>query len=220
MGQWEGIAERAPELNKEHGHFWFLTQKFALEAAIIGVCKLYDDGNKKHSGHTVGKPLIYLTENLTLETCLTIEKTDLTALTIKEDTATRIISDFRDCNHNFEDAKQHLIRAIEQIIPNKESDPHLKKIFTFRNKVVAHQEQLAACTKDDLKDLPPLEEMTRLNERAFKFCQFFAHVFVPNTDLGYPSICARMITLNVVKRYLKIDFSNHEQETAFYARPL
>jgi hypothetical protein len=225
LEQWEGVSKYATELNKVHGHFWGLTQKFALDAAVIGLCKLYDTSNKRYPKHTVHELLDYLQKNLTQETGSNVQKNDLLALTISEEVATQIISDFRS-PENFKEAKVKLINAIDSVLPNKDSGSPLERIFMVRDKIVAHQEQLSDAIKEQTKSLPPLEDMEKLNQWANSFCQLFAHIFVPNTMLGDSCISARMAALNIVKKVLgrtfndpaKSSMENYEEQRAFYER--
>jgi hypothetical protein len=53
LEQYEDLSQYAEELNKVHGHFWGITQKFALDSAVMGICKLYDTTNRRFKKYTI-----------------------------------------------------------------------------------------------------------------------------------------------------------------------
>lgn len=217
LGQYEGLGKYATELNKVHGHFWGLAQKFALDAVVIYLCKLYDDTNKRYSKHTIPELCSYLEKNLSSSNAFNIQKQHLCELIIPEEIATHIISKFKHEN-KFEEAKKELIQAIKDVFPKKDQGTPLKKIFTVRHKFLAHQEQLSDILKEQAKSLPSLLEMEKLNEWAFNFCRLFVCIFVPSTRLDDGGPSAHTATLSVVKIVLKKDFQNWQDEDDFYKR--
>ena len=59
---YEGITQYAPDL-AEHGHFIALVQQFSLDAAALGLCKLFDRSSPTYKKNTVPELMDYLTNN-------------------------------------------------------------------------------------------------------------------------------------------------------------
>lgn len=219
LEQYEAIFEHAGDLNHSHKHFWGLTQKFALEAAAVNLCKIYDNSCKKYSKHTVYELFDYLQKNISSENVANIQRNDLIAIGIRKKIATQITKKITT-NNKFEEAKAQLIAAIQDAFPKRDSGTTIDKLFIFRDKVLVHQEQLEDALKEQVNSLPLLEDMFALNDWANKFCKFFVNIFEPNTALLDSSTSARMATKNVIKEILGITFDdkNYEEQRDFFIK--
>jgi hypothetical protein len=95
----------------------------------------------------------------------------------------------------------------------------LKTLVGYRNKFVAHQERVNDAVKEQLRYLPSLDEMTKINEWANNFCQLVACVLTDTSFLSNgPS--ARMAALHVVAKVLDIDLdrASYQEREAFYKK--
>ena len=62
---YEGVSQHAEDLNKNFSHFFGLTQKFSLDCAVVGICKIFDTSNPRYEKDTVPALMGYLKHNLT-----------------------------------------------------------------------------------------------------------------------------------------------------------
>lgn len=49
---YEGVTQHADKL-AEHGHFFGLVQKYAVDGAVLGLCRLFDRSNPQHKKDTI-----------------------------------------------------------------------------------------------------------------------------------------------------------------------
>src|SRR5215469_4425017 len=90
---YEGITQHAVEL-VEHSHFIALVQQFSLDAAALGVCKLFDRSTPKFQKNTVPELMDYLTCHFTDDYISRLDIATLTALNIPQDDAFNIVMNF------------------------------------------------------------------------------------------------------------------------------
>lgn len=218
LDQYDAIAKYATELNEVHGRFWGITQKFSIDAAVVGLCKVYDSTNKRYQKHTIYELNIFLKNSLSSDHARNIQFRvgieELVALGIGNAEANKIVASFSDLE-NFESAKEDFFTFIENVIPKyQENDGStLERLFKFRDKTLAHQEQLSDELKEQLASLPSLEDMHKLNEWADNFCKLFVHILSPSTSLINSCTSSYMATLNTVKKVLGKTFDDPNKST-------
>jgi hypothetical protein len=139
---YEGVSQHAEELKQNFGYYFFgLTQKFSLDCAVVGICKIFDTSNPKYEKDTVPALMDYLKHNLPDAYISRLSKSHLTALFVSDADAERIVGEFKN-KCDFEKTKNKMLDSINNFMPNTDSNPPLKKLFRFRNKVAAHSERL------------------------------------------------------------------------------
>jgi hypothetical protein len=218
LGVLEGIAKHATELNDGYGHFFGLIHQFSLDSVVLGICKLFDR-TKSYPISTVPALVSYLKDNLT-QTYIgrLVDANSLTDLGLSDVDANRIITEFR-INNNFPTTKNELTSLLKSKMPTCARSPALKQIFLYRNKVAAHQEALTDAVKHQLKDLPSIDEMEKLNKWAIDFCLLMRSIMTNGTYLRH-GVSARIAALNVVAKVLGKNFgpSDRQERKAFYSR--
>ncbi len=217
------LGKHAQELNKYHASFWGLTQRFSMNSAVMSICKLYDVSNKHFIKNTVPRLFNYLEDNLQITNAPSIQAERLIKIGVPADTASEIVLRLNK-RDTFDAAKKEMLAEILSHLPSAKSDKSLKRIFTVRNKSLAHQEELDNVLEEQVKFLPSLEEMERLNNWAIHFCELLSDVF--NQQLPVTSKCSHMATKNVIKKFLGLNFDdpsltemdNFEARKRFYAK--
>lgn len=224
---YEGISQHAAELNTAgHGHFFGLVQHFSLDAAVLGICKLFDHSNKKYSKDTIHELMNYLKEHFTDTYVSRLDKKILIDLGLDDAAASQVAKAFRE-HTNLEQTKSNLIEILTKLMPSDDQNPQklsLKKLYDHRNKVVAHQERMTDVLRDELNKLPSMDEMEKINKWASDFCRLVACVLSPMSLLPN-GISARTAALNVVAKVLDKNFnpsksgSAYQEWEAFYRKP-
>lgn len=218
LGVLEGIAKHATELNDGYGHFFGLIHQFSLDSVVLGICKLFDR-TKSYPISTVPALMSYLKDNLT-PTYIgrLVDASHLTDLGLSDVEANRIITDFRT-NSDFPTTKNDLISLLKSKMPTCSRNHALKQIFLYRNKVAAHQEALTDAVKHQLRNLPSIDEMEKLNKWAIDFCLLVRCILTNGTYLRH-GVSARIAALNVVAKILGKNFgpSDQQERKAFYSR--
>jgi hypothetical protein len=164
----------------------------------------------------------YLKENFTERDLGRLDASILIELGVSDANAFRIMREFK-ISSNFPKTKKEMISILEKLMPSCARNPSLKQVFLYRNKVAAHQEALTDALKHQLKDLPSIAEIEKMNKWASDFCRFMACALTNTTLLRNPS-GARIAALNVVARVLGKTFepskggSHYQEREAFYSR--
>jgi AbiU2 len=226
LGICEGIWSHANEINAEHRHFFGLTSKYATDAAVLGICRLYDTSNPKYRKDTVFSLLRHFKNNFSAFFPVRLRESFLVELGASGEIAQRIVA----CLHSSSDIsekKEGIISLLDRHVPRPNNNSCLKLLFTHRDKVIAHQEQLStlsALLKSQLKFLPSLAEMESLNNWAMSLCRLVVTGLSNETLLPHP-VSARIAALNVIAKVLGKNFNPHggaaayQEWEAFYQKP-
>lgn len=222
---YDGISMHAEELNAKHSHFFGLAQKFSIDSAVLGICKMFDTSNRRHKKHTVRELLRFLSKNMTSEYARRLTTRHLILLSIPEAEANKVVEALHREN-NFEAARSGMLAVIEDMIPTIERDTSLNRLFLARNKMIAHQEQLDKFLKEELRLLPPLEEIERLADWVWNFCKLLYCVLTPDSVPVETVVSGKIAALNVAAKVLGKDFDdpskspleNFQERNAFYGR--
>ena len=159
LGLYEGITRHAVEL-AEHSHFIALVQQFSLDAAALGVCKLFDRSTPHFQKNTVPELMDYLTRHFTDDYISRLDITALTALGVPHDDACNIVMKFHR-GVDLPKTKADLLKLLNSRMPNNETAA-LKTLLTYRNKFVAHQERVSDVMRAQVADLPSLTRWKEL----------------------------------------------------------
>jgi AbiU2 len=215
---YEGITKHVDAL-KMHAHFFALVQKFSMDAAVLGICKLFDRSNPQFEKNTVPSLLCYLRDNLTDAYIARIDLGILTALGMELSTAETIVTNIRQ-GEDFTITKNALCESLQKLVPISGQCPSLAKLMKYRNKIAVHQERVSDAIKEEMKYLPSLTEMEMLNTWAINFCLLIVSA-MSNTSLIMGGPSARISALNVVATILGKNFDGviaHQAERDFYER--
>jgi hypothetical protein len=215
---YEGVTQHADKLGGQHGHFFGLVQQYTLEAAVLGLCKLFDRTNSRYEKDTVPSLFNHIKAELTETYVCRLDATILTHLGIDRDVANKIAIDFFR-GKNFIDNKSILLDCIENLLTEIEKSTSLGKLRLVRDKGVAHQERVCDDVKEKMKYLPSLDEMEKLNNWATDFCRFIACA-MSNTTLGSSGPSARIAALHIVAKILGKDFDrgSYQESEDFFRR--
>jgi hypothetical protein len=163
--------------------------------------------------------MLYLKDNLT-QTFIgrLVDPSILIELGVPEPDAKRIIAEFRT-NHDFPTTKKEFLSMLKSKMPRSGRNPSLRQIFLYRNKVAAHQEALTDAVEHQLRDLPSIDEMEKLNKWAIDFCLLVRSIMTNGTYLRH-GVSARIAALNVVAKVLGKNFgpSERQERKTFYSR--
>jgi len=218
---YEGVTRHADQLD-EHQHFFALVQKFSLDAVVLGICKLFDRSNPQHEKNTVPSLIDYLTTKLTDTYVSRLDKSILIDLGIDHASASSIVLSFHS-GANFDEAKTAMLNSINNSLLAREQASSLSKLRVVRNKVVTHQDRVSDAVNDEIKYLPSIDDMEKLNKWASDFCQFMACV-MSNTALMTNGPSARIAALHVVAKVLGKNFNPsmngaaYQESEEFYRR--
>jgi AbiU2 len=221
LGLYEGITRHAVELD-EHSHFGALVQQFSLDAAALGICKLFDRSTPKFQKNTVPELMDYLTCHFTDDYISRLDIATLTALGVPQDDACNIVMKFHR-GMDLPETKTDLLKLLNSRIPNNETAA-LKTLLTYRNKFVAHQERVSDVVKAQVANLPSLDAMEKITEWASNFCELVACVLTNMTLLSNSGPSARIAALHVVAKILGKDFhpskdgASYQEWETFYSR--
>jgi hypothetical protein len=203
LGLCEGLWPHADELNVDHGHFFALVTKYSIDAAVLGLCKLYDRSNPQYKKDTIPSLNEHLKINFTPQYSQRLDAGILIDLGASEDTAAEIVTRLRG-NGDFADTKTKIFELIDQQMPRRKNGSPLRRLFTHRDKNIAHQEQLIEApeyVKEAPKSLPSFEDMLSLNKWASDFCRLVV-TLLSNESLLTSPVSAQIAALNVVEKVL------------------
>jgi hypothetical protein len=215
LGLYEGVSKHADELNTNHNTFFALVQKFSLDSAVIGICKLYDISNPTYQKDTVPALLDYLREHITNSHVFRLKSETLTALGTPQQGAMELAEKLKT---SFDKTKTEFIAALERLLPTRDNDAALSRLLTYRNKIGAYQERLSDALNDELRSLPSLHDMERLNKWSINFCTLCISLLTPNVTLLQNGRSSRIAALNVAVKVLDKKFDTLADERAFFSR--
>jgi len=219
----EGMWQHAAELPKQHHHFFSLVQKFALDSAVLGICKLFDRSNPSYPKDTIPDVMDYAKTNFIDTYASRLDTQTLIDLGVSDHDATKIIMDFRK-GSDFLQTRDNLFMTLGQLIPTRENNSSLQKLFFVRDKVIAHQERVNSSKSEQLEYLPSLDDMENINNWGSNFCRLVACIMT-NTTLLPHAVSARMAALSVVEKVLGKNFdpskggAAYQEWEAFYKKP-
>ncbi len=206
LALYEVIDENSPKLKDNNAHFWGTVRQSALDSAVLNICKLFDNTNKKYEKHTIPS----LIENLGNQTNKVYISYDI-QLARNLGICNKIIQIFDTVRENstyfdknserYEEFEIHLLNSFKEVCPNSK-EPPLEKLFQYRNKVLAHQEKLDQARKEQLKRLPSLDEMHQLVTWGKNFCEFTNKLFFPHDPLPEFLAYSGAATKGVIDKYL------------------
>ena len=217
LEQFQVISKYTSELSKTDSQFWILTQKFSLDGAVIGLCKIYDKSTS-YNKHAMPELIKFIKENFSAHHISNIQIDSLVSLKIKRKTAEEIKFSLYDNEIKFLNNKNRLFSAIGENIPKykKDDGTPLERLFKFRDKIAAHQEQLDDALQEQVNLLPSIEKMEELNELAMNFCNLFVQIFTGKNITKYNSTW--MKTIAVIRSVLGDKFNEEEEMTINYRR--
>lgn len=219
---YDGISgKHVKDLNRmNYGFFFGLVQRFTIESAVLGICRIYDKSNKDYKKHTIYEMVSHLEANKQYVPDLYKDNISFALLGFTENETSafpfKLESSF---------VQDSFIGEVLKRMPTIETDPSLKRLVLNRNKALAHQEQVEDDLRELLKSFPSLEEMARLNDWAYGFCEFYVNCLIPNLSIVRRAASSRMAALNLIKKLLGKDFNdpsksamqNYSEREDFYA---
>ncbi len=214
----EGIWKHGDELSEQHhGHFFALVDNFALNSAVLGICKLFDLSNPRYVKNTIPDLTNYVKTHFTDTYISRLDRESLIKLGLCDVDATRIVNDLNQ-KASFQQTKDDLLQIIDDLVSAYGNNPTLKQLFLVRDKFIAHQERTCFLLKGQLGFLPSLDEMEKINNWARAFCEFVCCIMTNETFLPH-TVSARMAALNVVAKILGKNFDDdYQEEEAFISR--
>lgn len=208
LGLCEGLWPHASELNADHGHFFSLITKLALDAVVVGICKLYDESNPRYQKDTILSLNEHFKQNITSTFCRRLDAEILIHLGADNQRATDIIRDIFN-NGDFDEVKAKIFAIIDEHIPRRAEGTPLRRLFTHRDKIVVHQDRLISPSGDlqeALKALPSFDEMEKINKWSMDFCRLVV-LTLSNGSLLLTPVPARAAATNVVEKILGEKFN-------------
>jgi len=215
---YEAIAKHADEINKGQKGFYFaLAQRFALDFAVIGICKLYDKDERTHSVYALFK---FFADNFSVNHISKIRGDELCGFGLSNEEVAEYAPFLADAysslsfdKSKFAQVKERLIAKLYEQIPSKENNAALKTLFGYRDKFVAHQERVKPEVEQQYKNVPSLDELEKLNAFAHNMCRLIGIVFdcgfvVDSVQSGFVATC------NVIAKVLDVDFEDSSKALA------
>jgi hypothetical protein len=198
---YEGVSTHADEL-QNHSHFFGLIQNISLDYAALGICRMFDKSSTRYRRDTIFATFEFLKVNLTSTYTRRVKSDNLIRMGIASNISLNMNAKLIE---DFESHKNVLLDEIAHSMPSIKNNESLEKLFTYRDKVLAHQERLTDDLKDKLKFLPSLGHMEDINRWVENFCALSMSL-LSNTTLLPPSFSARIAALNVIAKLLDKDF--------------
>ena len=188
IGIYEGIMKYPQRINDaNHGWFFGIVRNMTLEIMTLSSCRIYDKSNPQYKKHTIPELIKIYKQN------------SFFLSTLKNQASIKKLQLFIDN------------------IPSKDNDPCLTSLMEWRNKVIAHQENLDL-TGHELKGFPSIADINELNKISFNFCKLFLEAHCPKQSLLESAHSTRTATLRLVAEVIDEDFkSNPEKIHDFFS---
>jgi hypothetical protein len=218
----EGIWQHADEIPRQHHHFFALVEKFSVDAVVLGISKLFDRINRRYDKDTIPELLDYAKAHLTDAYVVRLDTRVLIDLGVGDTEATNIVTGF-NTRSAFPQTRDTLFNLLDDLMPRK-TNSSLEQLFLFRDKVVAHQERVGCALADELKYLPSVGDMEKINDWASNFCELISCIMTNETLLPH-TVSARMAALHVVAKVLDKNFdsamdgASYQEREAFFRTP-
>jgi hypothetical protein len=219
----EGIWLHADEIPKQNHHFFALVEKFSIDAVVLGICKLFDRGNRRYDKDTIPAVMDYAKAHLTDAYVARLDIRVLFDLGTGDAEATNIVAGF-NTQSAFPQARDTLFNLLDDLMPTRKPNSPLEQLFLFRDKVVAHQERVGCGLAAQLKYLPCVDDMEKINNWASNFCELISCIMT-NETLSPHTVSARMAALHVVAKVLDKKFDSgtdgapYQEREAFFRKP-
>jgi hypothetical protein len=149
----EGIWQHADDIPRQHHHFFALVEKFSVDAVVLGICKLFDRGNRRYDKDTLLEVLDYAKAHLTDEYVARLDTRVLIDLGVGGADATNIARGFKT-RSTFLQTRDTLFNLLDDVMPTRKPNSPLEQLFRFRDKVVAHQERVGCALPPNLNICP------------------------------------------------------------------
>ena len=211
----EGIWLHADDIPGQNHHFFALVEKFSIDAVVLGICKLFDRGNRRYDKDSIPEVIAYAKENLTEAYVSRLDMQVLIDLGDAE--AAKIAKEF-NTKSTFLESKDRLSNLLDDLTPATTPNSPLEQLFLFRDKVIAHQERVGCALASQLKYLPPVGDIEKINDWASNLCELMSCIMTNGTLLPH-TVSARMAALHVVAKVLDKKFDSYQEREAFFRRP-
>lgn len=207
IGVYEAIARNAKAINKTQHKFYFaLSQRNALQLAVLGIAKIYDSTSKSFKKHTVYELEKYFLAHWKKVQLRWLSQDMIKFLGIAEQEALALMSSDEEIRFGkFKELQDKLTNTI----PRYEKDEALTKIINYRHKFVSHQELLNNVLQKTYSELPEFDEFKRLALFSEEYAGFIGSTFTRTAFLPSGTPSAKTATLNVIKKVLDLDFDIH-----------
>ncbi len=219
----EGIWQHADDIPKQNHHFFALIEKFSVDAVVVGICKLFDCNNRRYDKDTIPEVMNYARTHLTDAYVARLDARVLIELGVGDAEATNIVTGFKT-KSALSQTRDTLFNLLDDLMPTRKPGSPLEQLFLFRDKVVAHQERVGCALAAQLKHLPCVDEMEKINNWASNFCELITLIMTNETLLPH-AVSARMAALHVVAKVLGKNFDSatdgaaYQEREAFFRRP-
>jgi hypothetical protein len=210
IGVYEAIGLHARALNSsQHKNFFGIIQKSALQLAVLGIAKIYDDTSKQYRKHTVYELERHFIKHVSKASLRSYSDDLLSSLNISKLLAHKLMHGEKiERRLEYKSAQIFLSESV----PRKSTNVSLRKIIEHRHKFVSHQEFLTKVQKKTYGQLPNLKEFLRLAEFAENYTSFVAASFTNLAFQPHSSPSGKMATLNMIKKALDINFDMKTNE--------
>jgi hypothetical protein len=201
LGVYVAIGRNARELNQKHGHFWGVVQKNCMHQAILGIARIYDPQKRqvKHTIYQLHKDFCARTTKIK-PSSYSNDVAD--ALNISRLLASQSL--YGDAKQRRESLREIQIEIGKKIDCHKESEA-LRKILDYRNKFLAHQENLTKAKNRMFSNLPKEDDFTALAKFAGNYAVFVNGMCNKvGIYVGVPR--GKVSALNVIKGFLGKEF--------------
>jgi hypothetical protein len=200
-----------------------LSPKFSLDAVVLGICKLFDLTTRRYEKDTIPVLMDYAKTHFTDTYVTRLDKDILLSLGVDDTEATNIVTDFHT-RSAFPHTRDVLFNVIDDLMPTCKTNATLEQLFRFRDKAVAHQERVGCALTTQLKYLPCVDAMEKINDWAINFCQLLVCTMTNEALLPH-AVSARMSALHVVAKVLDKNFDivtdaeSYQEREAFFRTP-
>jgi hypothetical protein len=219
----EGIWQHADDLPAQNHHFFALVEKFSVDAVVVGICKLFDRSNPHYDKDTIPELMNYARTHLTDAYVARLDARVLIRLGVGDGEASNIVTGYKT-RSALEQTRDTLFNLLDDFMPSKKPSSPLEQLFLFRDKVVAHQERVGCALAAQLKHLPCVDDMEKINNWASDFCELISCIMTNETLMPH-AVSARMAALHVVAKVLDKKFdsatdgASYQEQEAFFRRP-
>lgn len=188
---YEAIGFNADDVNRTKFKMFFVfTQQVMLKFVVIQIYKIYDQSNKSYKKHTVFEIVEYLKRHRQVAKYEMIyNQYPNTALkrSVFKKACTSDLSNIEDFLRNAEEITNEIVKSKD-----------FKKLQTFRDKHIAHAEQVDPLNQ--IKEIPSIDQLNKFIDIAMDLSILIHNLFSQNECLDHPGGGMKTATENLINK--------------------
>jgi len=213
LSVYEAVLLKAKEINaSKYKPFFFYVHKAALHHAILCLCKLYDK-SRRYPSYTVFNLLDKIELDIPNDSFPALKEELLSNLEISDEEIQQLSDPSASLGR-----KELFLRTLRNVDwISKRKNKTLETCFTFRDKKIAHLEDISASGEKLPDYYPSSEHIEWLADRVYDVCCLAMDIYgVSRIHMMAGSKGISGNTLSVIKKVMDIDFKSHDEMMSWY----